>query len=151
MVGGGINTARWSTYLRDIKRYLPRRYLYESLLRLIVSADGVPRVLRPGGWVQMIECYFMCQSDNGSLTDSHPLRRWSNAYIQSLDGIKDPRVPMRLKSLFHAAGFEGVESEVIQMPLCGWPDGMMRFPAELSAFVGSKLQCIWEMGMLLTI
>ncbi|KAK3176798.1 hypothetical protein OEA41_008123 [Lepraria neglecta] len=97
MVGGGINASRWSTYLRDIKR-----------------------VLKPGGWVQMVECYFMCQSDNGSITDSHPLRRWSNNYIRSLEGIKDPRAPQRLQTLFTAAGFVEIEHTMIPMPLCGW-------------------------------
>ena len=87
------------------------------------------RVLRPGGWVQMIECYFMCQSDNGSITDSHPLRRWSNNYIQSLGSIKDPRAPLRLQSLFTAAGFTEIEHRMIQMPLCGWPDGMQHRPS----------------------
>jgi hypothetical protein len=27
------------------------------------------KVLKPGGWCQMVEIYFMAQSDNGSLTD----------------------------------------------------------------------------------
>ncbi|KAL8769744.1 MAG: hypothetical protein Q9209_004360 [Squamulea sp. 1 TL-2023] len=52
LVGGGINKNRWQTYLQDIKR-----------------------VLKPGCWVQMVELYYMCQSDNGSITDSHPLRQ----------------------------------------------------------------------------
>ncbi|KAL6717206.1 hypothetical protein ACLMJK_005121 [Lecanora helva] len=101
MVGGGINASRWSSYMRDIKR-----------------------VLKPGGWLQMIECYFMCQSNNGSITDAHPIRRWSNKYIESLSGIKDPRAPLRLQSLFNAAGFVEIEHRMIQLPLCGWPDGM---------------------------
>lgn len=71
----------------------------------------------------MTECYFMCQSNNGSITESHPLRRWSNSYLQSLEGIKDPRAPLRLQTLLSAAGFVGIEYKMIQMPLCGWPDG----------------------------
>ena len=72
----------------------------------------------------MIECYYMCQSNNGSITDSHPLRRWSNNYIQSLGGgFKDPRVPLRLQSLCAAAGFTEIEYRMIPMPLCGWSDG----------------------------
>lgn len=46
LVAGGINTERWSSYLRDIFR-----------------------VLRPGGWCQMIEVYINAQSDNGTLTE----------------------------------------------------------------------------------
>lgn len=72
----------------------------------------------------MIECYFMCQSNNGSITDAHPLRRWSNQYIRSLEGIKDPRAPTRLSNLVAQAGFTEIEHRMIQMPLCGWSDGM---------------------------
>lgn len=75
----------------------------------------------------MIECYFMCQSNNGSITESHPLRRWSNNYIRSLEGIKDPRAPLQLQNLFTAAGFVEIEYRMIQMPLCGWSDSMEVF------------------------
>ena len=71
----------------------------------------------------MIECYFMCQSDNGSMTDSHPLRRWSLKYLESIGGIKDPRAPTKLPQLVAEAGFVEIEHRMIQMPLCGWPDG----------------------------
>ena len=81
------------------------------------------RVLKPGGWVQMVECYYMCQSDNGSITQSHPLHEWSTKYISALDGVKNPRAPMQLQTLFHAAGFVEVESKMIPLPLCGWSTG----------------------------
>ena len=74
----------------------------------------------------MIECYYMCQSDNGSLTEAHPLRQWSDKYIQSLQGIKDPRAPLRLPSLVTGAGFVNVEHKMLQMPLCGWSNGMIK-------------------------
>lgn len=47
LMSGGIHADRWEEYVADIFR-----------------------VLRPGGWVQMVEIYFNAQSDNGSLTDS---------------------------------------------------------------------------------
>lgn len=45
MVAGGIHSNQWRNYIRDIFR-----------------------VLRPGGWCQMVEVYFNAQSDNGTLT-----------------------------------------------------------------------------------
>ncbi|KAM5348039.1 hypothetical protein ACJ41O_007863 [Fusarium nematophilum] len=45
MVAGGIHANRWRSYIRDIFR-----------------------VLKPGGWCQMVEIYFNAQSDNGTLT-----------------------------------------------------------------------------------
>ncbi len=80
----------------------------------------VARVLKPGAWVQMIEYYHMCQSDNGSITDSNAIRQWSQKYMQSLDSIKDPRAGLRLQSLLSEAGFANVEVEMIRVPLCAW-------------------------------
>ena len=72
----------------------------------------------------MTELYWMCQSDNGSITGFHPLRQWSDNYIRSLEGIKDPRAPLRLHGLFSAAGLVEVEQRMIPLPLCGWSSGM---------------------------
>ncbi|MCJ1255466.1 hypothetical protein MMC24_003282 [Lignoscripta atroalba] len=99
LVAGGINKSRWPTYMRDIVR-----------------------VLKPGGWVQMVECYYMCQSDNGSITDTNALRQWSNKYLRALDGIKDLRAPLQLQNIFTSAGLVNVESRMIPLPLCGWPN-----------------------------
>lgn len=46
-MAGAIHANRWGTYMADILR-----------------------VLRPGGWCQMVEVYYNVQSDNGTLTDS---------------------------------------------------------------------------------
>lgn len=75
----------------------------------------------------MVELYYQCQSDNGSLTDAHGLRQWSSNYMRSLDGIKDPRAPTRLRDLLVAAGFVEVDLKMIQLPLCGWPAGRSAF------------------------
>lgn len=71
----------------------------------------------------MVECYYMCQSDNGTIAETHALRQWSNLYIRSLEGIKDLRVPLQLQSLFAAAGFVEIECRMIPLPLCGWSTG----------------------------
>lgn len=72
----------------------------------------------------MVELYYQCQSDNGSITDSHALRQWSNKYFEALDGIKDMRAPMRLQSLLAAAGFVEIELKMIPLPMCGWSNGI---------------------------
>ncbi|EDN96420.1 hypothetical protein SS1G_01346 [Sclerotinia sclerotiorum 1980 UF-70] len=46
LMTGAIHVNRWAGYLRDMLR-----------------------VLRPGGWAQLVELYHNVQSDNGSLTD----------------------------------------------------------------------------------
>lgn len=55
-MANGIHTNRWTHYLRDIFR-----------------------VIRPGGWCQMVEMYYNVQSDNGTLTSgltsiSYPIK-----------------------------------------------------------------------------
>ena len=65
----------------------------------------------------------MCQSDNGSITDSHALRRWSVAYMRAHESTKDPRVPMQLQTHLTEAGMVNVESRMIPIPLSPWPTG----------------------------
>ncbi|KAF7125885.1 hypothetical protein CNMCM5793_002244 [Aspergillus hiratsukae] len=97
LLATGINRARWTSYLADIKR-----------------------VLKPGGWVQLIEIYFNVQSDNGSLTEEHALRRWSTQFLRSYEQTKDLRVGTRLNNLLKDAGFEEVDARMIPLPLSGW-------------------------------
>ncbi|RAK73340.1 class I SAM-dependent methyltransferase [Aspergillus fijiensis CBS 313.89] len=97
MQATGIDRARWLSYIWDIKR-----------------------VLKPGGWVQMVEMYFNVQSDNGSLTEDHALRQWSTKFMQSLNDTKDLRVGTHLRDLMVAAGMEQVDAKMIPLPLSGW-------------------------------
>jgi len=78
------------------------------------------RVLKPGGWLQMIEFYYNIQSDNGSLTDNHALRRWSDLYLRANEQSRDLRAPLRFRTLFDQAGFVDVETRMIPVHLNGW-------------------------------
>ena len=78
------------------------------------------RVTKPGGWLQLVECYYMCQSDNGSIGDTNALRRWSDNYIRALDSTKDPRSALQLQNMLVTAGLQSVETRMIPVPLCAW-------------------------------
>ncbi|KAJ5112572.1 hypothetical protein N7532_000617 [Penicillium argentinense] len=97
LLATGIHKARWPTYIRDIVR-----------------------VLKPGGWVQMIEIYFNVQSDNGSITDDHALRRWSTQYMRALEDRKDLRIGSRLRGLLTSEGLTEVDTKMIPLPLSAW-------------------------------
>ncbi|KAJ5666808.1 hypothetical protein N7462_011217 [Penicillium macrosclerotiorum] len=97
LLATGINRARWPSYIRDIVR-----------------------VLRPGGWVQMTEIYFNVQSDNGSITDEHALRKWSTQYMRALEDRKDLRIGSRLRNHFTDAGLVEVDTKMIPLPLSAW-------------------------------
>ncbi|RDA83741.1 hypothetical protein CP532_3659 [Ophiocordyceps camponoti-leonardi (nom. inval.)] len=93
MVAGGIHSNRWRSYIQDMIR-----------------------VLRPGGWCQMVEVYFNAQSDNGTLE-----REWSREYLDTMHRHKDPRAAMHLASWMRSEGFTEVESRLLTLPMCAWP------------------------------
>ena len=71
----------------------------------------------------MVEFYYNCQSDNGSITEESALRQWSNQYLSALDDKKDPRAPLQLGTHLANAGFTSVESQMIPLPISGWSNG----------------------------
>lgn len=71
----------------------------------------------------MVEIYFNVQSDNGSITDDHALRRWSSQYMRALEDEKDLRIGSRLRSICVEAGLEEVDTKMIPLPLSGWSTG----------------------------
>ncbi|PLB47949.1 hypothetical protein P170DRAFT_476602 [Aspergillus steynii IBT 23096] len=88
--------------------------------RMLATGINKDRVLKPGGWVQLIEIYFNVQSDNGSITERNALRQWSSQLMGSLEETKDLRVGTRLRTLLAAEGLQEVDARMIPLPLCAW-------------------------------
>ena len=82
------------------------------------------RLLRPNGWVQLVEYYYIIQSDSGLLTSDHSLQRWSDGYRAALESIRDPRAGRNLRQMLRTAGFDGVEERTFRVPIGSWPTGM---------------------------
>lgn len=97
LMASGIHANRWRSYVQDIFR-----------------------VLKPGGWCQMVEIYFNAQSDNGTLERDNALSRWSSLYLESMHPRKDPRAALQLPGWMRNAGFTEVESRLLTLPMCGW-------------------------------
>ncbi|RPB09669.1 S-adenosyl-L-methionine-dependent methyltransferase [Morchella conica CCBAS932] len=96
-VMGGIKKDRWSSYVKDCVR-----------------------ILKPGGWLQLVEIYPMVQSDNGMIDDNHILRQVSKNYFSSIEDTKDPRAPLKLDSMMREAGLVELGSRMVQLHLNGW-------------------------------
>ena len=71
----------------------------------------------------MVEIYFNVQSDNGSITDEHALRRWSTQYLRALEDRKELRIGSKLRNLMTEAGFVEVDAKMIPLPLSPWSTG----------------------------
>jgi len=100
-VGPGIKKSRWSSYIRDLAR-----------------------LLRRGGWVQMVEYYYNIQSDSGRLTDNHAMHRWGVTYRRTMEYIdRDPRIGRSLADKLRNAGLHDVHARTFQMPIGPWPTG----------------------------
>jgi hypothetical protein len=101
-VGPGIKTSRWGAYVMDMKR-----------------------LLRPNGWLQMIEYKPLIQSDSGRLSNQSALRKWWDTYVSAMESAhRSPRIGQRLQSLMTEAGLRDVGGKQIQLPVGGWDSGI---------------------------
>ncbi|SMQ51063.1 unnamed protein product [Zymoseptoria tritici ST99CH_1A5] len=92
----GINAARWQFFVRDMKA-----------------------VLRPGGWLQMMEVHPLWQSSSGH--DLPFLHRWSERYMSMLTRMgKDPRIGSKLSLYMTECGFQNVHASIEQLPVGAW-------------------------------
>jgi hypothetical protein len=46
--------------------------------------------------------------------------------FESMEGVKDLRMPLRLANAMRTAGFIDVEERMIPLPTCDWPEGVSR-------------------------
>lgn len=94
----GIKSNRWPSYIGDIKL-----------------------LLKPGGWLQMVEYYPLIQSDSGRLTEQAAVRRWWLAYESSMRRLnRDPRIGRRLQQMMAEKGYRDVQVEIERLPIGGW-------------------------------
>ncbi|KAF2159335.1 hypothetical protein M409DRAFT_30211 [Zasmidium cellare ATCC 36951] len=92
----GINSSRWPDYVKELKS-----------------------LLKPGGWLQMVEVHCLFQSDSGQT--AHYLERWWQYYQDTMNRMgKDPRVGSKLGSLMRDAGFERIQYSVERLPIGRW-------------------------------
>ncbi|KAJ6447126.1 hypothetical protein O9K51_01901 [Purpureocillium lavendulum] len=91
LMAGGIHANRWRSYVQDMFR-----------------------VLKPGGWCQMVEIYFNAQSDNGTL------ERGEYMFRSAQGCTADSRLAQSTPFPAGQACFTEVESRLLTLPMCGW-------------------------------
>ena len=102
LLAEGINTERWSSYIRELKQ-----------------------MLRPGGWLQMVESQLLFQSSSGRLNDDSNLTRWWQWYSHTLQQMgKNVRIGRDLPQLMAAENFENIRSYSLDLPIGDWREGI---------------------------
>ncbi|GIZ43200.1 hypothetical protein CKM354_000643500 [Cercospora kikuchii] len=96
LLSDGINADRWPSYVREL-------YV----------------LLKPDGWLQMVEGQALFQSDSGR--DAPFLSRWWEWYREKMIQMrKNPRIASQLGTLMTNAGFKDVHYHVARLPLGNW-------------------------------
>jgi len=99
----GINGNRWATYIADLER-----------------------LLKPGGWVQIVEQYPLIRSESGRAIPY--LQEWWQRYSLSMVQMnKDPHISRNLRAQLDRQGFENVRERVERLPIGNWDAGQSPF------------------------
>lgn len=102
------------------------RFMAEAIdrQRWPVLISEFRRLLKPGGWIQMIESNLCFQSDNGMLPDVSATNAWWSWYSRYMDiAGRDARCGRHLERYCQAAGFERVTATQYRLPVGGWDPG----------------------------
>lgn len=101
LLAEGINAERWPSYIRELKQ-----------------------MLKPGGWLQLVEPQLHFQSSTGRLSDDSNLSRWWQWYARTQERMgKNPRIGRTLPQLLSADGFENIRHLSLDLPIGDWMPG----------------------------
>jgi hypothetical protein len=80
----------------------------------------------PGGWAEFQDYDSKLYSEDGSLKDDSPLRKWSDILLDGCCRMgKDPGPGPKLNGWMEEAGFENIKHEVFNLPIGAWPKDKM--------------------------
>ncbi|KAK0851470.1 hypothetical protein LTR03_003981 [Friedmanniomyces endolithicus] len=118
----GINTNRWRSYIRELKE-----------------------LLKPGGWLQMVELELVFQSDNGRLAPnaSEPLHVWSQWYSHTMElSDKNPRIGRLLGQHLQTEGFDSVSFVPRRLEIGRWTSGPGLPDADIRANLSKTIETL---------
>jgi hypothetical protein len=106
LLADGINSTRWQSYIRELKY-----------------------MLKPGGWLQMVEIEPLIQSSTGRLDDNSHLTRWWQWYSSMMQRMgKSPRIGRELRQHLQTEGFSHVQGGSIDLAIGSWRSGASEPP-----------------------
>ena len=103
-IAEGILHNRWTSYVEELRK-----------------------LLKPGGYLQMVEIQYQFQSNAGRSIPH--LTMWNEEYKNVLnsdaqpDYRRNPRAGRSLEVWLRRAGFEGVQCRNLELPVGGWKAG----------------------------
>ena len=101
LLADGINADRWEPYIKELKY-----------------------MLKPGGWLQMVEIEPHIQSSTGRLDDNSHLTRWWQWYSSMMQRMgKNPRIGREMKRHLQDVGFSHVHGGSIDLAIGSWQSG----------------------------
>jgi SAM-dependent methyltransferase len=78
--------------------------------------------LEPGGWIEMVDCLFPIDSDDGTLDDDQAIMKWINALIEASETLGRPLTDAKdHEQRLIDAGYENVHKKVFKWPTNSWP------------------------------
>ncbi|KAK0903576.1 hypothetical protein LTR02_007523 [Friedmanniomyces endolithicus] len=118
----GINTNRWRPYIRELKE-----------------------LLKPGGWLQMVELELVFQSDNGRLapSPSEPLFVWSEWYRHTMQQCdNNPRIGRLLGQHLQSEGFDSVSVGPRRLEIGRWNSGPGLLDTDIRATMSKTIETL---------
>ena len=78
--------------------------------------------LQPGGWLEIQEIHFVASCDDGTMPEGYALAKMLNLVRDGLEmmGVDLHGAP-QLATKLRQAGFEGVDEQIVKLPIGKWP------------------------------
>ncbi|AEO60693.1 hypothetical protein MYCTH_2310196 [Thermothelomyces thermophilus ATCC 42464] len=97
------------------------RYMAASIHDWPKLMSQIYENLNPGGYAEFQDFNLTYYSEDGSLTESHALRRWNGRLTDAAFSLgRDPNPGSKLEGWVKAAGFAGVTARRYRVPIGPW-------------------------------
>jgi hypothetical protein len=90
-------------------------------LKILLADSDTCRALKPGGWIEHLELSVFFESDDGTLSDDNPLKKWGPVQLAASERMgKTFAVYEHVKRRIVEAGFVDVREHKFKLPVGPW-------------------------------